>query len=79
MSKMEKNISFQVFALLRTNKKEEKSPENELLFVFQKKIFPICRSGFPEAQFRVQITKKQPQVCATNRFEAVFYGAREGT
>ena len=40
MSKMEKNISFQVFALPHTNKKAEKSPENGLPSVSLKRIFP---------------------------------------
>lgn len=46
MSKMEKNISFQVFALPHTSKKAEKSPENGLPPVSQKRIFPAMPKRF---------------------------------
>ena len=78
MSEMEKTY-FQRFALSHINKKAENSPENGLLTVSLKRIFPGMPKRLSGCAIQGSDYKKQPQACATNRFEADFYGAREGT
>lgn len=62
MSEMEKTY-FQRFALPHINKKAENSRETGFSPFLRKEFFPVCRSGFPETQFRGQITKTASNLC----------------
>ena len=62
MSEMEKTY-FQRFALPHINKKAENSRKTGFSPFLRKEFFPVCRSGFPETQFRDQITKTASSLC----------------